>query len=190
MANEVITRIRLIESELKTLTGKSLDKWITLTNRRGPSGEKARKAWLRAEHGLHPDHAWLIASTSSGAADYRDQDSLVERMFSGKRASLRPIFDSLMKHGMKMGKDMSVSYCRTQVALKRKHNIVVIRPASNTRIDLGLALGKLARPPRRLIDTGGYEKKDRVTYKIELTSPGEIDAEALSWMKRAYELDV
>jgi hypothetical protein len=57
-------------------------------------------------------------------------------------------------------------------------------------VDLGLALthykGKL---PKRLRDTGGLAKKDRITHRIEITSPEQIDKEVAKWLKAAYDLD-
>jgi hypothetical protein len=41
---------------------------------------------------------------------------------------------------------------------------------------LGLALGK-TKTPKRLIDTGGLAKKDRITHRIPLESVEEIDQE-------------
>jgi len=32
-------------------------------------------------------------------------------------------------------------------------------------------------------------KKDRITHRIELTSPVEIDAEVENWLATAYQLD-
>jgi hypothetical protein len=40
-----------------------------------------------------------------------------------------------------------------------------------------------------LIDTGGYPKKDRITHRIPITSPGEIDAEVKRRLKLAYDAD-
>jgi hypothetical protein len=54
---------------------------------------------------------------------------------------------------------------------------------------LGLALGK-TRTPKRLIDTGGYEKKDRITHRIPISKVSEIDGEVKAWLKKAYEMDV
>lgn len=75
----------------------------------------------------------------------------------------------------------------------RKHVFAQIKPSTRTRMDFGLALGALvkvgSRLPDRLIDTGGFQKKDRVTHRIALASPGEIDDEVRHWMKAAYELD-
>jgi Domain of unknown function (DUF5655) len=46
--------------------------------------------------------------------------------------------------------------------------------------------GKL---PKRLIDTGGAAKKDRITHRMELTSTAQIDEEVKKWLKTAYHLD-
>lgn len=55
---------------------------------------------------------------------------------------------------------------------------------------MGAAAGKHAgKLPKRLVDTGGAAKKDRITHKIELTSAADVDAEVARWMKRAYALD-
>jgi len=43
--------------------------------------------------------------------------------------------------------------------------------------------------PKRLIDTGGLAKKDRITHRMEIKALDEIDGEVKQWLKRAYELD-
>jgi hypothetical protein len=63
-----------------------------------------------------------------------------------------------------------------------------IKPAARARIDFGLAL-KDTKTPKRLIDTGGFAKKDRITRRIEIASVGDIDDEVRRWMKVAYEMD-
>ncbi len=77
---------------------------------------------------------------------------------------------------------------KTAVSLYRNHVFANLKPSTNTRIDVGLALGNM-KIPRRLIDTGGYEKKDRITRRIEVKSKADIDDELKRWLKKAYELD-
>lgn len=77
------------------------------------------------------------------------------------------------------------------VPLYREHVFAQIKPTTNTRIDMGFALAKYkGKLPKRLIDTGGLAKKDRITHRIELKSVAEIDEEVKKWMKAAYEWDV
>jgi Domain of unknown function (DUF5655) len=40
----------------------------------------------------------------------------------------------------------------------------------------------------RLIDTGGFAKKDRITHRIPISSVKEIDDEVKRLLKIAYEL--
>jgi hypothetical protein len=102
---------------------------------------------------------------------------------------LRPIFDALLKLGFSLGNDVKACPCKTIVPLYRKHVFAEIKPSTRTRIDLGFAL-KETLAIGRLIDTGGFEKKDRITHRIPITSLADIDDEVQSWLKKAYEMDV
>jgi hypothetical protein len=53
---------------------------------------------------------------------------------------------------------------------------------------LGFALGA-RKAEGRLIDTGGYAKKDRITHRIPITAVSEIDDEVKKWLRAAYEAD-
>jgi hypothetical protein len=63
-----------------------------------------------------------------------------------------------------------------------------IKPSTQTRIDFGFALGS-TKARGRLIDTGGYAKKDRITDRLPISSLEEIDEEAKRWAKVAYDMD-
>ncbi|HEY0510752.1 MAG TPA: DUF5655 domain-containing protein [Thermoanaerobaculia bacterium] len=63
-----------------------------------------------------------------------------------------------------------------------------IKPTTRTRIDLGFAL-KGTPATGRLIDTGGFARKDRITHRIPIASLAEIDGEVRRWLKVAYEMD-
>jgi hypothetical protein len=111
----------------------------------------------------------------------------VEKMFAGPKAGLRPIYDALLAAGLKLGKGVRVCPCQTMVPLYRNHVFAQIKPATRARIDFGLAL-KDTKTPKRLIDTGGFAKKDRITRRIEIASVGDIDDEVRRWMKVAYDM--
>jgi len=180
---------------LKQKTGRTMEEWIKLVEKEGPATEKERRAWLKAEHGLGMNYAWWIAEHSVGKGDdgnpetyLRQAEEFVESMFSGPKGSLRPIYDELLKLGRSLGADVKVCPGKTIVPLYRKHVFAQIKPTTRTRIDLGLAL-KDTKVPKRLIDTGGLAKKDRITHRIEITSVKGIDAEVKKWLKIAYEMD-
>jgi hypothetical protein len=109
-------------------------------------------------------------------------------MFVGPPAALRPVYDELLKMALAVGKGAQACPGKTAVALYRNHVFAQIKVATSTRIDFGLALGN-RRTPKRLLDTGGFEKKDRITRRIEVKSKGDIDDELKKWLRKAYEED-
>ena len=115
----------------------------------------------------------------------------VKAQYAGPKKKVRPIFDELLTLGKSLGKDVKACPCKTIVPLYRNHVFAQVKPTTNSRIDLGFALthykGKL---PKRLIDTGGLAKKDRITHRIEITAVEQIDGEVKKWLKTAYDLDV
>jgi hypothetical protein len=183
-------------AELPAKTGRSLDEWVRLVKAKGPPTEKERRAWLKAEHGLGTNSAWWIAERAEGkgvedgdpAAYLKAAAGYVEAMYAGTKAGLRPIHEALLKLGRALGKDVRVCPCQTIVPLYRHHVFAQIKPATRTRIDFGFAL-KDAPATGRLIDTGGFAKKDRITHRIPISSVAEIDDEVQRWLKVAYDLD-
>ena len=184
-----------IITAMKEKTGRSLEEWLAVVANDGPSTEKERVAWLKAKHGLGTNYAGCIAESSVGKGELftaegylRLAGQYVEDLFAGPKAGLRPIYEALLAAGLKLGKDVRVCPCKTFVPLYRNHVFAQIKPTTRTRIDLGLAL-KDTKTPKRLIDTGGFAKKDRITRRIEISSLGDIDDEVRRWMKAAYDMD-
>jgi len=184
------------KDDLPAKTGRSLDAWIALVKKSGPPTEKERREWLKREHKLGTNSAWWIAERAVGKGMEEDSpeayleaaEQWVEAMFAGPRVALRPLYDQLLKLVPAVGKDAKASPGKTAVSLYRNHVFAQINVASNSRIDLGLALGNM-KTPKRLIDTGGYEEKDRITRRIEVKSKADIDDELKRWLKKAYEMD-
>jgi hypothetical protein len=178
-------------------TGRTLEEWVELVQDEGPETERERRAWLKDKHGLGTNASWWIAQRADGrGAEDGDPEAYlkaargyVEAMFEGKRASLRPIYDKILEVARMLGADVKVCPCKTIVPLYRRHVFAEIRPATSGRLDLGLALGNL-KASGRLVETGGFEKKDRITHRIAMTSVSEIDAEVKKWLKQAYDLDL
>lgn len=145
-------------------------------------------------YGIHPSverwagHAEMPPEYASPAAYLATAEEYVEQMFSGQKAGLRPLYDALLTLGLSIGKDTKACPCKTIVPIYRRHVIAQIKPATRTRIDFGLALGN-TKTPKRLVDTGGFKKKDRITHRIEVTSIDDIDDELKRWLKKAYEMD-
>lgn len=183
-------------ASLKDRTGRSLDEWLAVIKESGPKNEKEQRQWLRREFQMGMNTAFWLAERASGKEDetsdpetyLRAAEQNVEKMFSGKKADLRPLYDKLLALGLSMGKDVKACPCETMVPLYRRHVFAQIKPSTQTRIDMGFALGAL-KAEGRLIETGGYAKKDRITHRIPISVPSDIDAEVKRWLRVAYEGD-
>jgi hypothetical protein len=183
-------------AELKSKTGRSLEEWLALIRKSGPKDEVSRRGWLKSEHGLGTNSAWWLAERADGkGTEASDPDAYlaaaekyVENMFSGGKAGLRPLYDRLLKLGLSVGKDVKACPCQTIVPLYRHHVFAQIKPTTRTRIDMGFALGG-RKAEGRLIDTGGFAKKDRITHRIPISSETDIDAEVERWFRTAYDED-
>lgn len=184
-------------AELKSKTGRSLGEWLALVKKEGPIDEKARRAWLKSKHKLGTNSAWWISERAAGKGGEDSPEAYlkiaaqyVEEQYTGAKEKLRPIFYELLKLCRSMGDDVKVCPCKTIVPLYREHVFAQIKPTTKSRVDFGFALTHYkARLPKRLIDTGGLAKKDRITHRIELNSASQIDAEVKRWLKIAYDLD-
>jgi len=191
-----VAQIKKWVQELPKKTGRSLEEWIALTKDSGPPTEKERREWLKKEYKLGTISAAWIAGRLEGKNTEEDSPEAylktaaewVEAQYSGPRAALRPLYEQLLKLGFSLGKDVKACPCKTMVPFYRNHVFAQIKPATNSRIDLGFALGN-TKTPKRLIDTGGYAKKDRITRRIEVRSKADIDDEVKRWLKKAYEMD-
>jgi uncharacterized protein DUF5655 len=148
----------------------------------------------RSVYGIHPSveqfagRRGMPREFASPAAYLATAERYVDDMFAGPKAALWPIYEALLKTGLSVGKDTKACPCKKIVPIYRRHVIAQIKPATRTRIDFGLALGN-TKAPKRLIDTGGFMKKDRITHRIEITSIDDIDDELKRWLKKAYEMD-
>ena len=183
-------------ADLPRKTGSTLEEWIELVKKSGPAAEKDRRDWLKKEHGLGTNSAWWIAERAEGKgmedadpeAYLKAAEQYVEAMFAGPKAGLRPIYDELLTIGFELGEDVKACPCKTIVPLYRRHVFAQIKPATRTRIDFGFALGN-RKATGRLIDTGGFAKKDRITHRIPIAARAEIDDEVKQWLRVAYDLD-
>jgi len=179
------------KKNLQERTGKSMEQWAQIVRKKGPKTAAERREWLKKEHRITTNYAWWIVQVADGtyvgAEDY-NPDKLVEDQYTGKKKALRPIYDKMLEIGRHLGDDVRVCPCETMVPFYRNHVFAQLKPSTNTRIDLGFALGD--KPAKgRLIDTGGFKKKDRITHRIPLEKLEDIDAEVLAFLKEAYDRD-
>ncbi len=184
--------------DLPAKTGRTFEEWLDHIRRDGPGTEKEARNWLKAQYGLGTNTAWWLAERTLGnpmgmAEENPDEylqmaEIYVKDMYAGPKSALKPIHDALLDLCFSIAKDVKACPCKTIVPLYRNHVFAQIKPTTRTRIDFGLAL-KDTKAIGKLIDTGGYAKKDRITHRFAITSVKDITAEVKKWLKKAYAMD-
>ena len=180
--------IAAVKANMLKNTGKTFEAWVKIAQASGPPTAKECYAWLKKEHGVPHLSAEIIADKASGAClleAYDNPDALVEAMYAGPKAGLRPIHDELVKLAKKLGKDVVVTPCKTYVSLRRKKQFAIVKPTTRTRVDLGFTLSGVK--PQGRLEAVRRAQGDRLSHVIKIESPKEIDAEVKRWLSEAYK---
>jgi len=176
-------------ANIEKRTGKSLDELTKIVRRSGLSKHGEIREMLKRDLGMgHGDantlvhHALKSDGRSAAEAAGQSTDAILDAIYSGPKAPLRPIHDALMPKINAFG-DFEIAPKKTYVSLRRRKQFATIGPATNTRVEVGLNM-KDVKPTGRLeaLPPGGM-----CQYKVRVTDPREVDAELLGWIRQAYD---
>ena len=174
-----------MEKGLLEKTGKSLDHWIKVVNKTKFEKHKAIVDYLKSEHGFTHGFANFVAlkAKKSDAGSIDDKMLLLEQ-YKGKE-NLKPIYDKLISKIGTFGKDIAITPKKDSVSIIRKKQFALIKPATKTRMDLGLKL-KGKPTTNRLESSGPFGSM--CTHRVRLENVKEIDNELINWLKEAYQM--
>jgi len=125
----------------------------------------------------------FLRSTGAAAAPAATADAAVGDLYGGAKASLRPIHDRVMAAIAELG-PFEAAPKKTYLSLRRSKQFGLLQPSTATRLDVGLNL-KGVPANRRLEASGSFNSM--CTHRVRVESTKEIDAELLSWIRKAYE---
>ena len=174
-----------MEESLFEKTGESLEHWIDVVQKSGVQKHKEIIDFLKTEHGFTYGFANFVAlkANKSDAGSIED-DVLLTNQYAGKEV-LKPIYDKLIASILTFGNDITKTPKKDSVSLIRKKQFALIKPATKTRIDLGLKLKGKATTDR-LGNSGPFGSM--CTHRVQLSEIVQVDSELLEWLKEAYEM--
>lgn len=165
-------------------TGKRLEEWIQILKKERFEKHSMAVKFLKTEHGVTHGFANTIVTLSKERTHL--PEDLVSNQYSGKE-SLKPIYEMLLSVIKNFGEDVVITPKKGSVSLIRKKQFALIKPATKTRIDLGLKL-KGVEVQGRLEDSGPFGTM--CTHRIQLTNISDVDSEVVEWLSKAYETSV
>jgi predicted transport protein len=161
-------------ANIEKRSGKSLDELAAIIRASGLA--KHGDANTLTHHVLKSDGQSAVATAGLSV------DDVVAGLYTGPKASLRPIHDKLMEEITKFGA-FEIATKKTYVSLRRKKQFAMIGPATKTQVEVGLNVKGLA-PAERLVE---QPPNSMCNYKVRLSEVAEVDATLIAWIKRAFE---
>ncbi|WP_117879840.1 DUF4287 domain-containing protein [Aureibaculum luteum] len=162
-------------------TGKSLEQWKSILQSKDFSKHGEAVKYLKSEHQVTHGFANTIVTLSKENND--TADDLVTSQYKGKEG-LFPIYEKLIATVKSFGNDVTITPKKTTVSIIRKRQFALIKPATKTRIDLGLKL-KDTQITDRLENSGPFGTM--CTHRVKLNSTAEVDEQLFNWLKEAHE---
>jgi hypothetical protein len=179
-----ITQLNNIQKK----TGKTIDEIRVIISESGLLKHAELRQMFIDRFGLgYGDATMLVhfAQQSDGQtaaeATQASPQEVLEGIYIGNKASLRPLHDAVMKEISKLG-EFSIAPKKGYLSLRRKRQFAMIGPGSKNRLELGLNM-KGIPPTERLLEqpAGGM-----CQYKVFLNSENELDQELIGYLKTAY----
>jgi len=162
-------------------TGKSLSEWKKGLKSKSFAKHSEAVNFLKKEHNVTHGFANTIVALSK--EENETPTDLVENQYKGKE-NLIPIYENLLAVVKEFGKDVTITPKKTSVSVIRKKQFALIKPATKTRIDLGLKL-KDKPTTDRLGNSGPFGTM--CTHRVKLSNVSEIDSELKKWLMESYQ---
>lgn len=179
-----------VQTQIKNIqkkTGKSLDELAAFVKASGLTKHGEIRDMLKRELGLGYGDAnalvhFVLKSDGTRAAENRSEGEVLDEIYSGKKADLRPIHDALMEEIVKFGEFENLPK-KGYVSLRRKKQFAMIGPKTNTRVEVGLNVKDLPSDERLLEQPKG----SMCNYIVHVAEAKQVDNLLVDWIRSAFE---
>lgn len=181
-----------LEAQIRNIEeryGKPLSEWIAIVRESGITKHTDMVAMLKSQYGMPHGSAHRIAlkaCEADGASMVKAAGlDPIEEMYSGKKADLKPLHDTLMTAITSFGNDIELAPKKGYVSLRRKKQFAMIQPTTATRIDIGFILKDAPTTERR---ESASSFNALFTHRVRVNTVNDVDEQLITWLKQAYDL--
>lgn len=173
-------------ANIEKRTGRSFDELGALIRASGLQKHGEIRDMLKRDLGMgHGDANTLVhvvlGSHGAAVAEGKTGDEVLDGIYAGAKAGLRPIHDAVMAAIAPWGA-FEIAPKKAYVSLRRKKQFATLGPATNTRVEVGLNMKGVAGTARlEALPPGGM-----CQYRVRLTDAAEVDEELVAWIREAY----
>lgn len=172
---------------LEEKTGRTIAEWVGLTRGLGDLKHGQLVKALKEEHGLTHGYANLVVHVARESPALQPQTGdvdLVAAQYADAKEALLPIYEAVARAVNGFGPDVVLAPKKAYVSLRRSKQFAIVQPSTKTRVDVGINLKGVA-PAGRLEVAGSFNSM--VSHRVKLSSPSEVDAELVAWLRQAYD---
>jgi hypothetical protein len=183
MDKQTATQLANIEKR----TGKSLEQLADIVRSSGLTRHGEVRDMLKRDHGMGHGDANLVVhyaleSDGGSASAGKAITDVVDEIYSGAKAALRPIHDRIMAAIDTFG-PFEIAPKKGYLSLRRKKQFAMIGPATKTAVEVGLNARELPSSPRLTVVPPGA----MCQYKVRVSEPDDVDAQLVAWVRHAYD---
>ncbi|MDR7332303.1 DUF5655 domain-containing protein [Roseateles asaccharophilus] len=184
----LVTQLRNIQAR----TGKTIPALHELLTASGLQKTGERRSLLMEQLGLGYGDANTVALLMGKPLPPLDGSAppppaavvgdVLDALYSGKKAGLRPLHDAVMALVAPMGV-FEQAPKKTYISLRRKKQFAMLGPATQTAVELGLNVKDLPPAARlKAVPAGGM-----CQYTVRFSALDEVDAELAGWLRAAFD---
>jgi hypothetical protein len=176
-------------SNIEKKTGKTLEELTAFIQSSGLSKHGEIRSMLMEKLGLtygdaHNLALYALKADAQLAAKEKGLSTtdVLDEIYSGPKASLRPIHEKMMGFIEQFG-DFEIVPKKGYVSLRRKRQFAMLGPGSNTRVELGINIKSIEDDERLIPQPAG----SMCNYKVKLTELNQVDDTIVGWVRKAYD---
>ncbi|GIL37867.1 DUF4287 domain-containing protein [Roseiterribacter gracilis] len=171
-----------VQASLERETGKTLAEWVKLAKKCPETKPKARADWLRENYGLGVNRAAQILHEAF-PPEPGSEEPAAQRAALWKDAASLALLEKLEAAIAKLS-DVVPTQRKGFTAWSRKVQFAAAKPVKGGHLALGLAI---AVAGKRLVAAKNEGWSERLTAKLVITKPSEIDRDVIAWIKQAAD---
>lgn len=168
-------------------SGKSLSELSEIVRSSGLTKHGEIRDMLKSTLGLgHGDATAVVhialQSDGASAAKGKSMDAVLDEIYTGAKAHMRPIHEALMTRIAAFG-EFEIAPKKGYVSLRRKKQFAMLGPKTNTRFEVGINAKDMPEHPRLV----AQPKASMCPFVVPLHDAEEVDAELVGWIRTAYD---
>jgi len=172
---------------IETTYGRPIAGWIEIVRASGKTKHADVVGMLKEKYAMAHGAANRVSIVAREALGKQptggdSETDVVDGLYAGKKAALRPTHDKLLAAMHALGKDIEIAPKKGYLSLRRRKQFAMIKPAAG-HVDLGLILEDAATT-ERLESAATFNAL--FTHRVRVREPRDVDGELVAWLKRAY----